>query len=219
LHASLHHVQRRTLARILRIRLENEHVIRTRKKGIDHANEEQTQHAGATAQSETHPEGETAGQEDKATHDDGAGMNTQTIIMTWPDHVQLTALVEAQRYQKSGCDTLAFQRLAGELARARLVASHDIPPDVVSMDSRVCVRDLDSSELLTFTLSWPERSDAGNGRVNVLAPLGMALLGSRVGQEVEWPVPGGTRRLRVEAVLFQPENGSSSAASRGGLPV
>ena len=60
----------------------------------------------------------------------------------------------------------------------------------------------------TFTLSWPGTADPERGRINVLAPLGMALLGCRVGQAVEWPVPAGIRRLRVEAVLFQPEDGT-----------
>jgi len=139
-------------------------------------------------------------------------MKEQSIILTWPDHAQLTALVESQQFNKNGYDTQAFQRLAGELARAQLVASRDIPPDVVTMDSHICVRDLDSNETLAFTLSWPERSDPGNGRINVLAPLGMALLGCRVGQEVAWPVPNGIRRLRVEQVISQPENPSAPEA-------
>ena len=133
-------------------------------------------------------------------------MNEQTIIMTWPDHARLTELVEKQRYKKESFDAEAFKRLAGELARARLVASEDIPPDVVTMNSELRVRDLDSSELLTFTLSWPDTASPANGRINVLAPLGMALLGCRVGQDVEWPVPGGMRRLCVEEVLYQPEH-------------
>lgn len=136
---------------------------------------------------------------------EGTPMSDNTIIMTWPDHAQLTALVEARRFSKAGLDSQAFQRLAGELARARLVASQDIPPDVVTMNSTVQVRDLDADELITCTLSKPDEADPASGRVNVLAPLGMALLGARVGQAVEWPVPGGIRRLRVESVLFQPE--------------
>ncbi|MCC6738282.1 MAG: GreA/GreB family elongation factor [Planctomycetia bacterium] len=139
-------------------------------------------------------------------------MKEDVIIMTWPDHAELTQLVEFRRRDRSGMDEMAFERLARELARARLVASEDIPPDVVTMNSRIQVRDLASGEAYTFSLSWPDQADAGNGRVNVLAPLGMAMLGSRVGQAVEWPVPGGLRRLRVEEVLFQPENGSPLAA-------
>lgn len=135
-------------------------------------------------------------------------MKEQTIIMTWPDHARLTELVERRRYQKGDFDAKAFNRLAGELARASLVASEDIPPDVVTMNSQLRVRDLDSSEVLTFTLSWPDASSPSNGLINVLAPLGMALLGCRVGQAVEWPVPGGMRRLCVEEVLYQPEHAS-----------
>jgi len=136
-------------------------------------------------------------------------MSNPSIIITWPDHTQLTALVEARRRSRNSVDAKAFERLAGELARASLVAAQDIPPDVVTMNTKARVRDLDSGEVFAFTLSWPDGADAASGRVNVLAPMGMALLGCRVGQEVEWPVPGGTRRLRVEAVLFQPENVSS----------
>jgi regulator of nucleoside diphosphate kinase len=139
-------------------------------------------------------------------------MNEQTIIMTWPDHALLTNIVEAWRHKKNGIDAQAFERLAGELARARLVASQDIPSDVVTMNSRFRVRDLDSRKVFTFTLSWPDEADVGNGRINVLAPLGMALLGCRVGQKVEWTVPCGMRRFHVEAVLFQPENGAPPEA-------
>ena len=135
-------------------------------------------------------------------------MNEQTIIMTWPDHARLTELIEAQRYKENGLDAQAFDRLAGELARAQLVALQDIPPDVVTMNSMIRVRNPDSHEVFTFTLSWPDDADAGNGRINVLAPLGMALLGCSVGQQVEWPVHGEIRRFCVEEVLFQPENSS-----------
>jgi len=140
-------------------------------------------------------------------------MYENPIILSWPDHAELTAMVEAQRARRSGPDVRAFERLAGELARAQLVAAQDMPPDVVTMNTKARVRDLDSNEVFAFTLAWPAQADAASGRVNVLAPLGMALLGSRVGQQVEWAVPDGIRRLHVEAVLFQPEKDLPSAAS------
>lgn len=133
-------------------------------------------------------------------------MNDQTIILTWPDHAELTLLVESHRYHANHLDGPAFERLAVELARAKLVASHDTPFNVVTMNTQLRARDLDSNEALTLTLSWPDDADAERGYINVLAPLGMALLGCRVGQDVDWPVPGGHRRLRVEEVLYQPEH-------------
>ncbi len=139
-------------------------------------------------------------------------MSDQTIIMTWPDHAELTLLVESRRYCATTFDGPAFERLAGELARAKLVASQDIPADVVTMNTKLRAHDMDTNAVLTLTLSWPAVADPDHGRINVLAPLGMALLGCRVGQSVEWPVPGGRRRLRIEEVLYQPENDTPLAA-------
>ena len=140
-------------------------------------------------------------------------MSDQTIILTWPDHTELTLLVESWRYRSTTTlDGPAFERLAGELAHAKLVASGDIPANVVTMNTKFRARDLDTNEELTLTLSWPDEADADRGCINVLAPLGMALLGCRVGQAVDWQVPGGYRRLQVEAVLFQPEHDVPLAA-------
>ena len=134
-------------------------------------------------------------------------MTETPIIMTWPDHAQLTTLVEDRCAVRNDPDAEALVRLAGELARARLVAAQDVPADVVTMNTTAQVRDLDSNDVFAITLSWPDQADAVSARINVLAPLGMAILGCRVGQEIEWRVPGGHRRLRIEDVLFQPENG------------
>lgn len=134
-------------------------------------------------------------------------MKEQAIIMTWPDHARLTELLNDQRHTASGPDVKAFNRLAHELERARLVAAEDIPTDVVTMESQAHVVDLDHGDTYTFTLSWPGKFKKAEDYINVLAPLGMALLGSRVGQEIEWPLPDGICRLRVENVLFQPERG------------
>lgn len=134
-------------------------------------------------------------------------MKESSIIMTWPDHAHLTELVEKERSAAApGSDRDAIEKLAGELARAQLVAGCDIPPDIVTMNSQVKVSDLDLGDEYTFTLSWPGQANVSENRINVLAPLGMALLGSRVGQDIEWPLPQGTCHLHVEEILFQPEN-------------
>jgi regulator of nucleoside diphosphate kinase len=137
-------------------------------------------------------------------------MNQEMIIMTWPDHARLTELVEQNIHlNQRNIDAKAFKRLQKELERAQLVAAEDLPPDVVTMNTKVQVFDLEMGDRYTFTLSWPDQKNTGNKRVNVLAPLGMALLGSRVGQEIEWPLPNGNCRLRIEEILFQPESGSA----------
>ena len=135
-------------------------------------------------------------------------MNDHTIYLTSEDSTKLRDLVEALARQRNGIDRVAMEMLGKEIGRAVIVAPNQIPADVVTMNSRTQVRDLDTNEVMTLTVSWPGQADSKSGRVNVLAPLGMALLGARTGDVIEWPVPAGQRRLRIEAVVFQPESAS-----------
>jgi regulator of nucleoside diphosphate kinase len=95
--------------------------------------------------------------------------------------------------------------LVGELQRAVVVPASEIPPDVITMNSRARLLDLDQLTTLELTVVYPEDADFAEGRISVVAPIGAAMLGYRVGDEIEWVVPSGPRRLRVEAILYQPE--------------
>ena len=75
-----------------------------------------------------------------------------------------------------------------------------IPSGVVMLNSRVQVTDRLTGERHTMTLVFPSEADPVAGRVSVLAPLGCALMGSRVGEIVEWTMPGGLRSLKIDKV-------------------
>jgi len=96
-------------------------------------------------------------------------------------------------------------RLRRELDRARIVASREVSGRVVTMNSQVVLRDLDSGQEFTCRLSFPEEANVEAGRLSVLAPVGTAILGYREGNVIEWEVPAGTRRIRIEKILYQPE--------------
>jgi regulator of nucleoside diphosphate kinase len=95
--------------------------------------------------------------------------------------------------------------LKDELDRGTVVAPGGVPKGVVTMHSRVRVRDVEEDETETYSLVYPDEADINDGKLSVLAPLGTALLGTRVGDVVEFDAPAGTRRLKVERVLYQPE--------------
>ncbi|PCC75321.1 regulator of nucleoside diphosphate kinase [Nannocystis exedens] len=100
--------------------------------------------------------------------------------------------------------TDAADALDDELERAAVVDPEALPPHVVSMNSRVRLRERRSERELELTLVYPD--DAGPDRVSVLAPVGSALLGLSVGQDIEWPLPGGRiAELTVLEILYQPE--------------
>jgi regulator of nucleoside diphosphate kinase len=96
-------------------------------------------------------------------------------------------------------------RLRRELERARIVPSREVSERVVTMNSEVVLRDLDSGQEFTCRLSFPDEANLDAGRLSVLAPVGTAILGYREGSEIEWEVPKGIRRIRIEKILYQPE--------------
>ncbi len=105
-------------------------------------------------------------------------------------------------------------QLAAELNAADVVDPASVPPDVVTMNSRVLFEDETIGECREVTIVFPQDSDAAAKRVSVLAPVGTALLGLAVGQSILWPFPDGTSRcLRVLRIAYQPEAGSRPRAA------
>jgi regulator of nucleoside diphosphate kinase len=123
----------------------------------------------------------------------------RTIYITKEDMVRLRSLIQAKASRED------LNSLREELDRARVVGSHEIPPDVITMNSQARLKDLEDDEEMTYTLVFPERANIDHGRISVLAPVGTAMLGVREGDEVEWEVPAGHVRLQVLKVLYQPE--------------
>ena len=96
--------------------------------------------------------------------------------------------------------------LAAELDRAEVLDPQAMPADVVTMNSRVRFTVEPSGKEYELTLVYPKAIDGAPGKISILAPVGSALLGLSVGQEIEWPAPGGSIvRVRIIDILYQPE--------------
>ncbi|MCB1560811.1 MAG: nucleoside diphosphate kinase regulator [Xanthomonadales bacterium] len=96
--------------------------------------------------------------------------------------------------------------LMAELDRADIVAPKEMPPTVITMNSRVRFSVESSADDFTLTLVYPKDMDGSSDRISILAPVGSALLGLSVGATIEWPKPGGgVLNVRVEEVVYQPE--------------
>jgi regulator of nucleoside diphosphate kinase len=108
--------------------------------------------------------------------------------------------------------------LAEELERAIVVPVDILPWSVVTMHSRVRYLDETTGVRREIQIVYPEQVDLADGKVSVLAPVGAALFGLSVGQTIEWTFPDGKlHRLRVEALLFQPESYFYERDSDGAL--
>jgi regulator of nucleoside diphosphate kinase len=130
-------------------------------------------------------------------------ISTKEIGITAVDFDRLQSLLDSPRYRSTQAPLL--MALREELDCGAVVSSDAVPKAVVTMHSRVRVRDLKAQESETYTLVYPDQADINENKLSVLAPLGMALLGTSVGQIVKFDAPAGQRRLKIEKILYQPE--------------
>ena len=131
-------------------------------------------------------------------------MNTRNtrIVLTSRDFDRLEALLGSLP-SNGFADKANLQK---ELERAEIVAPEKVPPNVVTMNSTVRFTIAGSREDFRLTLVYPKDVGGQPDRISVLAPIGSALLGLSVGDELEWPTPGGgMSKVRVVDVIYQPE--------------
>ena len=128
-------------------------------------------------------------------------MAKPTIIISQQDLQRLETMLEHQSKLSP-----TMQHLEDELARADIVAPQDVPENVVTMNARVRITIASARESTEITLVYPHDFRGDKGQVNVLAPVGAAILGLAEGQEIEWPQPDGhLMKVKIEKVLYQPE--------------
>ncbi|MBN1899984.1 nucleoside diphosphate kinase regulator [Candidatus Sumerlaeota bacterium] len=131
-------------------------------------------------------------------------MRDATIYITRNDLKRLEEMLATPRRFGSRSRS-EIQSLAAELNRGQIVDPREIPPNVVTMNSRVQLRDIDTNEEIVYSLAFPDEANIDEGKISVVSPIGTAILGYREGDEIEWDVPAGKRRIKIEKILYQPE--------------
>lgn len=115
--------------------------------------------------------------------------------------------LDVTRLEKYAATDAKLQHMLDDvLERAVIVDSHDIPADVVTMNSQATLIDTASGEQMTWTVVYPPNADFAQGRLNVFSPAGLALLGARRGESVRFTPPSGDQKvLKLDKILYQPE--------------
>lgn len=124
----------------------------------------------------------------------------RSIYVTRADMTRLRSLIASTKGSRDDLRSLSL-----ELDRAHIVERDRIPGDVITMNSKARLEDLETHEGMTLTLVFPEHASIEHDRISVLAPIGTAMLGQREGDEFEWEVPAGRVQLKVLKVLYQPQ--------------
>lgn len=124
------------------------------------------------------------------------------IIINRLDAERLQRLID----QADDKDRFVADCLEEELGRGEVIDPEEIPADVVSMNSQVQFTDMTRGRQMIRTLVYPHSLASIEDGISVMAPIGAGLIGLRIGDEIDWPLPdGGEARLRIDAILWQPE--------------
>lgn len=131
-------------------------------------------------------------------------MKEPMVTLTEMDYYRLNALMDNQSYffekEKS------LEDLENEIERARLIDFPEIPTDLITMNSRFRYLNVTDDKVCEMTIVYPHQADSDKKWISVTAPLGAALIGLRVGDEIDWAFPDGkTRTLKLLDILYQPE--------------
>jgi len=117
--------------------------------------------------------------------------------LTELDHARLTKLLDQSPHHPV---------LEALLESTDVIRSREVPPDIVTMNSQLTLVDTQSGERRKLTLCYPQDADPASGFVSVLSPVGISLIGLRLGATAKWTLPGGAEgSARVAEILFQPE--------------
>lgn len=97
------------------------------------------------------------------------------------------------------------EKLANELSSATIVEPEAIPSDVVTMNSIVKLTFLNNKKQVQFQIVYPDQANFKENKISIFSPIATALIGYKVNDEIEWIVPAGLTRIRIDGILYQPE--------------
>ena len=129
-------------------------------------------------------------------------MRKKHTLITNSDNRRLRSLLK--NAAPSGTNNGPLAGLRQRVRSARVVGQKHIPRNVVTMNSLVVLRDLQSGHRFTCRLAYPNQAKRF-GSISVVRPVGTAILGKCVGEIIPWPTGGSERRLRIQSLMYQPE--------------
>ena len=118
-------------------------------------------------------------------------MYDDVILITERDYLRIRHILSRQASED-------FENLEIEIERAKIIAENEVPKDLVRMNSTVRFKTLQDDKVTTLKLVFPEDANFSEGKISILAPLGSALIGLRVEQEINWMFPDGkTKTIKI----------------------
>jgi len=118
-------------------------------------------------------------------------MKDDVILMTERDYLRIKHILSFQNSDE-------FENLELELDRAKIIDEASVPSGLVQMNTKFKFEVVTEKKEMTITIVYPEDANFAEGKISVLAPLGSALIGLQIGQEINWMFPDGKlKKLKI----------------------
>ena len=126
------------------------------------------------------------------------------IIMNSLDYTRIMKSIDDAKSQKT-INVTEAEKLINELNSAKIVDPQDVPHDIVTMNSIVKVSFLNTNKELQFQIVYPDEANFRENKISIFSPVATALIGYKVSDEIEWMVPSGMTKIRIDKIIYQPE--------------
>ena len=126
-----------------------------------------------------------------------------TPVLTSTDY---NILRELTKNAKDSTNIREIALLTQELDRAIINKDGVVDQSIVRMNSQVTIEDVKSKQQMKVQIVMPSQANLKEGKVSILAPLCVAIIGFKENEEVEWQLPSGIKTLKIITVI----NGSSN---------
>ncbi len=128
----------------------------------------------------------------------------EKIIINKLDYIRLKQWISNAKLTKSVSNAEA-EKLLIELENAKIIETEKIPSNVVTMNSIVKLTFLNNNKQVQFQLVYPNEANLKENKISIFSPVATALIGYRVGDIIEWIVPAGLTKIKIDEIVYQPE--------------
>ncbi len=97
------------------------------------------------------------------------------------------------------------ENLLKELHAAKIVEPYEVPANIVTMNSVVRIKFLKTGKEIKFQIVYPDQANMKENKISIFSPVATALIGYKVSDEIDWMVPSGMTKIRIEEIIYQPE--------------
>lgn len=126
------------------------------------------------------------------------------VTLTKNDYTRIYKAITDAKNSKT-INSNETEKLLSELSKAEIVPSEKIDKDVVTMNSEVKLFFENTQKEQSFKIVYPQDANLKENKISIFSPIATALIGYRIGDEIEWIVPSGMTKIKIVDLIYQPE--------------